>query len=126
METLRRILRSSALVPATLRSREHAGVLAPQRGPRGHRQYLAQDVRDAELAHLLRRGDQLLGTIATVLGELRNAGSLEALAKTLEEWRRDLRCRGMAQPHAAGQFSTYLDALDRSERTGRAPKHEPH
>jgi hypothetical protein len=75
-------------------------------------------VRDAELAHLLRRGGQTLGTIATVLGELRDAGSLEALARTLEGWRRDLTSRGMAQLYAASQLSTCLDALDRSARTG--------
>ncbi|MFE4332100.1 MerR family transcriptional regulator [Streptomyces sp. NPDC056831] len=119
------LARHLALNPATLRTWERAGVLAPQRDPRGHRQYLAQDVRDAELAHLLRRGGRPLGTIATVLGELRDAGSLEALARTLEGWRRDLTSRGMAQLYAAGQLSTYLDSLDGSARTGSAPEHGP-
>jgi DNA-binding transcriptional MerR regulator len=113
------LARHLGLNPATLRTWERAGVLTPQRDQRtGHRQYLALDVRDAELAHLLRRGGQTLGTIATVLGELRDAGSLEALARTLEGWRRDLTSRGMAQLYAASQLSTYLDALDRSARTG--------
>ncbi|MGW1410691.1 MerR family transcriptional regulator [Streptomyces sp. NPDC002403] len=113
------LARHLALNPATLRTWERAGALTPRRDPRtGHRQYLPQDVRDAELAHLLRRGGQPLGTIATVLGELRDAGSLEALARALEGWRRDLTSRGMAQLYAAGQLSTYLDALDRSARTG--------
>ncbi|WP_030542202.1 MerR family transcriptional regulator [Streptomyces albus] len=112
------LARHLALNPATLRTWERAGVLTPRRDPRGHRQYLAQDVRDAELAHLLRRGGRPLGAIATVLGELRDAGSLEALASTLEGWRRDLTSRGRAQLYAAGQLSAYLDALDRSVRTG--------
>ncbi|MFI1952942.1 MerR family DNA-binding transcriptional regulator [Streptomyces xinghaiensis] len=113
------LARHLGLTPATLRAWERAGVLTPRRDPRtGHRQYLAPDVRDAELAHLLRRGGQALATIATVLGELRDAGSLEALAATLEGWRRDLTSRGTAQLHAAGRLSAYLDALDRSAGTG--------
>ncbi|MFE0452445.1 MerR family DNA-binding transcriptional regulator [Streptomyces sp. NPDC058914] len=109
------LARRLGLNPATLRAWERAGVLTPRRDPRtGHRQYLALDVRDAELAHLLRRGGQALGAIATVLGQLRGAGSLKALARALEEWRRDLRARGTAQLYAAGQLSIYLDALDRS------------
>ena len=40
---------------ATLRNWEEAGILTPQRTPTGHRMYHADDVRDAELAHLLRR-----------------------------------------------------------------------
>ncbi|MFG2991803.1 MerR family transcriptional regulator [Streptomyces sp. NPDC048257] len=116
-----------ALNPATLRAWERAGVLTPQRDSRtGHRLYLAQDVRDAELAHLLRRGGRPLGTIAAILGELRDAGSLNALARTLEPWRRDLTARGLAQLYAAGQLSTYLDSLDGPARTGSPPKHGPH
>ncbi|MGW4234901.1 MerR family transcriptional regulator [Streptomyces sp. NPDC004980] len=120
------LARYLTLNPATLRAWERAGVLTPQRDPRGHRQYLAQDIRDAELAHLLRRGGRPLGTIATVLGELRGVGSLDALARTLEGWRRDLRSRGMAQLYAAGQLSTYLDSLGGSARTGSAPQRGPH
>lgn len=106
------LARHLGLDPATLRSWERAAVLTPQRDPRtGHREYLAPDVRDAELAHLLRRGGRTLGTIATVLGELRNVGTLEALARTLDGWRRDLTSRGRAQLNAAGQLATYLDAV---------------
>ncbi|POX43200.1 MerR family transcriptional regulator [Streptomyces sp. Ru73] len=113
------LARRLGLGPATLRAWERAGVLTPRRDPRtGHRRYLASDVRDAELAHLLRRGGRPLGTIATVLGELRAAGSLEALARTLERWRRDLRTRGTAQLHAAGRLAAYLDALDRPAEPG--------
>ncbi|MFD1657670.1 MerR family transcriptional regulator [Streptomyces caeni] len=102
-----------------MRTWERAGVLAPRRDPRtGYRQYLARDVRDAELAHLLRRGGQSLDTIAAVLGELRDADSLEALARTLERWRRDLTSRGMARLYAAGQLSACCDALDPSTRAG--------
>jgi DNA-binding transcriptional MerR regulator len=106
------LARHLGISPATLRAWERAGALAPQRDARtGHRRYLPQDVRDAELAHLMRRGSQTLGTIATVLGRLRDAGSLEALARTLEEWRRGLTSRGTAQLRAASRLSAYLDAL---------------
>ncbi|MCH6163982.1 MerR family DNA-binding transcriptional regulator [Streptomyces marispadix] len=109
------LARHLGISPATLRAWERAGALTPRRDPRtGHRRYLAADVRDAELAHLLRRGSQALGTIATVLGRLRDAGSLEALARTLEEWRHGLTSRGTAQLHAAGRLSAYLDVLGRS------------
>ncbi|MEU0126412.1 MULTISPECIES: MerR family transcriptional regulator [unclassified Streptomyces] len=107
------LARHLALGPATLRAWERAGVLTPRRDPRtGHRQYLARDVRDAELAHLLRRGGRPLAAVATVLGELRDAGSLDVLAGTLEPWRRDLTSRGVAQLYAAGRLSAYLHALD--------------
>ncbi|MFJ6432762.1 MerR family transcriptional regulator [Streptomyces sp. NPDC091416] len=120
------LARHLALDPATLRAWEHAGVLTPQRDRHGHRRYQAQDVRDAELAHLLRRGGRPLGTIATVLGELRDAGSIDALGRTLEGWRRDLTARGLAQLHAAGQLSTYLDSLDAPAEAGSAPEHGTH
>ncbi|GAA4427052.1 TioE family transcriptional regulator [Georgenia halophila] len=119
------LARHLGLSPATLRTWERAGVLVPRRDPRtGHRQYLASDVREAELAHLLRRGGRPLDTIATVLGELRDAGSLDALLTTLDRWRRDLTSRGRAQLHAAGELSAYLDALDRRASTGSNARRE--
>ena len=104
------------LNPATLRAWERAGVLTPGRDPRtGRRRYGAPDVRDAELAHLLRRGGQPLDGVAVVLAELRGAGSRLALAATVEQWRRDLRLRGVAQLRAAGRLADYIDALDQSD-----------
>ncbi|MEU1485613.1 MerR family DNA-binding transcriptional regulator [Streptomyces sp. NPDC005752] len=121
------LARRLALNPATLRAWERAGILTPPRDPRTrHRQYLAQDVRDAELTHLLRRGGQPLATIATVIGELRDAGSLDALARALEGWRRGLTSRGLAQLYAAGQLSTYLDSSGGSAVTGSPPERETH
>jgi DNA-binding transcriptional MerR regulator len=62
------------LVLATLRRWERAGVLRPPRdSDTGHRIYRAPDIRDAQLAHLLRCGGYLLKHIATVLTELRCA-----------------------------------------------------
>src|SRR4051794_1076105 len=51
--------------PATLRKWERAGVVRPRRDPgTGYRVYSAADVRDALLAHQLRRGGYLLEQIA--------------------------------------------------------------
>ncbi|CCH70510.1 MerR family transcriptional regulator [Phycicoccus elongatus Lp2] len=98
--------------PATLRAWERAGVLNPQRDAHtGHRQYHAQDVRDAELAHLLRRGGQPLSTIRTVLVELRDAGSIQALKGMLAEWRSQLRLRGLAQMNGAARLFAYINAI---------------
>ena len=96
--------------PATLRKWERAGVLAPRRDARtGHRQYDAADVRDARLAHLLRRGGYLLDHIATVVGQVRSAGGAEPLAASLHDWRQRLTTRGRLALTAAGLLAAYLD-----------------
>ncbi|MFJ7206469.1 MerR family DNA-binding transcriptional regulator [Streptomyces sp. NPDC098789] len=116
------LARHLALDPATLRGWQRAGILAPPRDARsGHRQYLAPDVRDAELAHLLRRGGQPLGAIATILGELRDAGGLDALSASLGPWQRELTSRGVAQLYAAGRLAAYIDALDQEGGARAAP-----
>lgn len=93
-------------------------MLNPQRDPRtGHRQYRAADVRDAELAHLLRRGGQSLATITIVVAELRDAGSVQALRETLTRWRSQLRSRGLAHMNAAAALSVYLTSPASSATT---------
>ena len=96
--------------PATLRKWEVAGVLAPRREA-GQRLYDAADVRDAQLAHLLRRGGYPLGHIATVVGEVRRAGGTAALADSLHDWRERLTARGRLALTAAGLLGAYLDAV---------------
>ncbi|MFI1194513.1 TioE family transcriptional regulator [Micromonospora sp. NPDC020750] len=97
------------VTPATLRKWERAGVLVPQRGPdTGHRLYRVDDVRDAELAHLLRRGGYRLDHIATVLRQVRAAAGPEALAGSLEGWRRRLTDRGRAMLTAAARLADHL------------------
>jgi DNA-binding transcriptional MerR regulator len=44
------------VTPATLRNWEEVGILAPIRDRAGYRVFESSDIRDAELAHLLRRG----------------------------------------------------------------------
>lgn len=97
------------VTPATLRNWEDAGILVPSRDPAtGYRVFRADDVRDAELAHLLRRGGYPLGHIATVVEQVRTAGGTEALALALEDWRRKLTQRGLAMLDASAQLSRYL------------------
>jgi DNA-binding transcriptional MerR regulator len=99
--------------PATLRKWERTGILLPGRDPRTrHRQYTTADVRDAQLAHMLRRGGYPLDHIATVMHQVRSAGGPEALARSLDDWRRRLTQRGRAMLTAAGQLAEYLHVLD--------------
>ncbi|RIV40407.1 TioE family transcriptional regulator [Micromonospora radicis] len=104
--------------PATLRKWERAGILQPVRAPAtGHRVYSSDDVRDAELAHLLRRGGYRLDHIADVLRRVREAGGTEPLAAALRQWREQLTARGRAMLTGAARLTEYLDAAG----SGRAP-----
>ncbi|GGM05022.1 TioE family transcriptional regulator [Dactylosporangium sucinum] len=100
------------LRPATLRKWERAGILRPERD-RATRQrvYRPADVRDAELAHLLRRGGYLLGHIATVVDQVRTAGGPEPLAASLASWRERLAARSRAMLTAAARLDDHLRAL---------------
>lgn len=96
---------------ATLRNWEDSGILQPTRDPAtGYRRYGASDIRDAELAHLLRRGGYPLDHIATVVQQIRSAGGTDALVAALADWQRKLTEQGLAMLHAAGQLSHYLSA----------------
>lgn len=97
------------VTPATLRNWEDAGILTPARDPAtGFRRYDANDVRDAELAHLLRRGGYLLDHIATVIQQVRTAGGTEALSRALADWQAKLTTQGLAMLTAATQLHHYL------------------
>ncbi|MFW5416393.1 TioE family transcriptional regulator [Nocardiopsis sp. CNT-189] len=112
---------------ATLRSWEESGILAPERDPAtGFRVFGAADVRDAELAHLLRRGGYLLDHISAVVRQIRTAGGTGALAASMADWQRRLTGRGRAMLNAAARLDEYLDMLDgrraaEEERPGPAP-----
>ncbi|MFB6892801.1 TioE family transcriptional regulator [Kitasatospora sp. NPDC056327] len=97
------------LTPATLRAWEAAGILTPARDPAtGHRVFHPNDVRDADLAHLLRRGGYRLADIAAVAGQIRTAGGTSRLTATLAGWQRRLTDRGLAMLHAAARLHAYL------------------
>lgn len=98
------------VTPATLRKWEDAGILTPTRDPAtGYRRYRAADIRDAELAHLLRRGDYRVDHIATVVQQVRTAGGTDELAAALDDWQRRLTARGLAMLNAAGELGRYAE-----------------
>lgn len=107
---------------ATLRNWEDAGILTPARDPAtGHRVYRAADVRDAELAHLLRRGGYPLDRIAEVVRQIRTAGGTEALSAALEGWERRLTTRRLAMLDAAARLGHYLALRDPAPRDPASP-----
>lgn len=104
--------------PATLRKWEHAGLVRPRRDPRtGYRVYDEVDVRDARLAHQLRRGGYLLEQIAQLIAQVRAAGGLEPLEAALDDWRGRLSARGRAMLSGAAELETYLRERDRGRET---------
>ncbi|MFD5465084.1 TioE family transcriptional regulator [Kitasatospora sp. NPDC127059] len=103
------LARRLGLTPATLRTWETAGILTPARDrPGGHRSYRPEDVRDAELAHLLRRGGHPLAHIATVVHQIRTAGGTASLAAALDDWQQRLTTRARAMLTAAARLDAYL------------------
>ncbi|MFE0448185.1 TioE family transcriptional regulator [Streptomyces fungicidicus] len=97
--------------PATLRKWEDAGLVRPRRDPlTGYRVYDETDVRDARLAHQLRRGGHLLEQIAPLLAQVRSAGGLEPLEGALRDWNTRLSARGRAMLGGAAELEAYLRA----------------
>ncbi|MGP8296762.1 TioE family transcriptional regulator [Streptomyces inhibens] len=95
--------------PATLRKWEHAGLVRPRRDPlTGYRVYDEADVRDARLAHQLRRGGYLLEQIAPLIAQVRAAGGLEPLEAALCDWHGRLSARGRAMLTGAAELEAYL------------------
>ncbi|MFG3339615.1 TioE family transcriptional regulator [Glycomyces sp. NPDC048151] len=112
--TVGELARRLGVTAATVRHWEDAGILAPEREPvTGYRLYRHEDVRDAELAHLLRRGDYPLERIAAVVRQVRTAGGTEELAAALDGWGRRLTERGLAMLEAAARVSAFLHVGDR-------------
>ncbi|MFK0044263.1 TioE family transcriptional regulator [Streptomyces sp. NPDC090741] len=98
--------------PATLRKWERAGLVRPRRDPlTGYRVYDEADVRDARLAHQLRRGGYLLEQIAPLIAQVRNAGGLEPLEAALGDWRARLSARGRTMLTGAAELEPYLRKL---------------
>ncbi|MGW1695121.1 TioE family transcriptional regulator [Streptomyces sp. NPDC002399] len=95
--------------PATLRKWERAGLVRPRRDPlTGYRVYGEADVRDARLAHQLRRGGYLLEQIAPLIAQVRAAGGLEPLEAALGDWRGRLSARGRKMLTGAAELEAYL------------------
>ncbi|GAA1580579.1 DNA-binding transcriptional MerR regulator [Actinoplanes couchii] len=96
------------VTPATLRKWERAGILTPARANKA-RVYSPDDVRDAELAHLLRRGGYRLDHIATVIEQVRAAGGPGPLAASIDQWRDRITARGRAMLTGAARLSDFLE-----------------
>ncbi|MFE6923453.1 TioE family transcriptional regulator [Nocardia sp. NPDC057663] len=100
------------VTPATLRTWEAARILTPPRDPAtGYRRYGPDDIRDAELAHLLRRGGYPLHRIALVVEQIRDAGGTDAVSRALDDWRERLTTRGLAMLDAAAHLGRYLGLI---------------
>ncbi|MFD3686303.1 TioE family transcriptional regulator [Nocardiopsis sp. NPDC058631] len=103
------LARRLGLRPATLRAWERAGLLHPRRDPQtGYRVYSAADVRDALLAHQLRRGGYLLEQIAPLIARVRSAGGIAPLGSTLRDWQARLSARSRAMLTGAAALDAYL------------------
>ena len=96
--------------PATLRKWERAGLVRPHRDPQtGYRVYGGADVRDALLAHQLRRGGHLLEQIAPLIAQVRSAGGVARLESLLRDWRARVSARSRAMLRGAAALDAYLD-----------------
>ncbi|MGO4618245.1 TioE family transcriptional regulator [Nocardia sp. 2YAB30] len=103
------LARRLGIRPATLRKWERAGLVQPHRDPQtGYRVYRAADVRDALLAHQLRRGGYLLEQIAPLIVQVRCAGGVAPLESMLRDWRARLSARSRAMLTAAAALDAYL------------------
>ncbi|GIM96654.1 MerR family transcriptional regulator [Paractinoplanes toevensis] len=101
--------RRLGLRPATLRKWERAGVVQPPRDPHtGYRVYRAADVRDARLAHQLRRGGYPLERVAALIAQFRTAGGLEPVEPMLRDWHARLTARSRAMLSGAAALDAYL------------------
>lgn len=105
------LARKLGIRPATLRKWERAGLVRPHRDPQtGYRVYDEAAVRDARLAHQLRRGGYLLEQIAPLIAQVRAAGGLEPLEIALRDWRGRLFARGRAMLAGAAELEAYIRA----------------
>ncbi|MBU7600602.1 MerR family transcriptional regulator [Streptomyces sp. P38-E01] len=117
------LARRVGVTTTALRGWERAGALSPPRGPTGHRRYGREDVRDAELAALLRRSGHGLAEIASVLGEIRLRGDAARARAAVEERARTIDRDARALLSASAALAGYL-AL-REERSGPADGKPP-
>jgi DNA-binding transcriptional MerR regulator len=112
VRTIGELARRLGVTVVTLRNWERAGILNPRRDPiRGRRLYGTEDIRDAELTQLLRRGGYSLVHIRVVVEQLRVAGGMQALHAALLDWRQGITRRGLAMLHASAALAGYLSAF---------------
>ena len=88
--TVGELARHVGVTPATLRGWEEAGIMRPRRHLNGHREYTKDDVLDARVAVLLRRGRFPLARIAAAIDQIHHHGNAAAALAQLDEWRQNL------------------------------------
>jgi DNA-binding transcriptional MerR regulator len=114
------LARRLGIRPATLRKWERAGLVQPRRDRQtGYRVYNAADVRDAQLAHQLRRGGYLLEQIAPLIAQVRSAGGVAPLEAMLRDWHARLSARSRAMLTGAAALEAYLGS--RPAPSGNGP-----
>ena len=112
--------------PATLRKWERVGLVQPRRDPQtGYRVYSATDVRDALLAHQLRRGGYLLEQIAPLIAQLRSAGGVAPLESMLRDWRARLSAKSRAMLSGAAALDAYLNCRPATPGDGPGTRTSP-
>jgi DNA-binding transcriptional MerR regulator len=120
------LARRLGVTAATLRNWEQAGILTPRREPiSGRRTYGANDLRDAELAQLLRRGGYRLDHICTIIEQIRTAGGTQALYAALHDWLQGLTTRGLAMLSASVQVTRHVELLDVAASGARSAPQVP-
>lgn len=103
------VARRLGLRTSALRVWEDAGLLTPERERvTGYRRYGPDDVRDAQMIHILRQGRHPLAQIRTLLDELRGTGSTQALRAAIEDRRRALTRTAAAMLEGAAVLHDYL------------------
>ncbi|MEU4570359.1 MerR family transcriptional regulator [Micromonospora sp. NPDC023956] len=110
------------VTPATLRKWERAGILTPARS-RTARIYSPEDVRDAELAHLLRRGGHPLDRIAAVIEQVHAAGGPGPLAASIDQWRQRITARSRAMLTGSARLADYLSFRDTTPHPPQPANH---
>ncbi len=111
------LARELGIRPATLRKWERAGIVTPRRDPgTGYRVYAAADVRDARLAHQLRRGGYRLDRIALLTAHVREPAVRSRWPPVLGDWHARLTARGRAMLAGAAALHAYLDQRDAPDR----------
>lgn len=88
--TVGELARHVGVTTATLRGWEEAGIMHPRRHANGHREYTKDDVLDARVAVLLRRGSFPLARIASAIDQIHHHGDASAALARLDEWRQNL------------------------------------
>lgn len=102
------LARRIGVTTTTLRAWERSGILQPRRERgTGRRHYHDDDVRDAELAHLLRRAGHGLSEVAQTINAVREHGGAPELAAAVTRWRGHLETRARTLLSATAALASY-------------------